>query len=345
MANEINTFFNISNIELDNTLSKADVYLRGYASLPNVDRDGERILKEGIDFSKYQKYGYLNYSHSHEPEDVIGIPVKTEVDDKGLKVLIKMLDTPKAKAVVDLVNESKKKGRPIGGLSVEGKIIERDPENPKVLKKVEVSWIAFSPDPINPETGKTLETFVKSFIPVYTGENKVDINEPKPLVNPPINTNIDPTMVNGDTSITTPVNLVEYAMAYHRDNPGVPLKKLMVMVKSDGFINLWDTILANKPDPDMIGFLVYVLSKAQDVYLHQDPRGELSGVKTPLQVESLEGYNKEYDNFLDELVKLSDNKISKEEIDKSFKEVVNSFNDLISEIKSRGGVINNEIIG
>ena len=335
--NDVNTFFNFDEINIENEstdLSKSDVYLRGYASLPNRDRDGERILKDGIDFKKYQNFGYLNFAHSHEPENVLGIPVKTEVDEKGLKVLIKMLDTPKAKAVVNLINQSKKLNRPLGGLSVEGKVLERDPNDPKTLKKVEVSWIAYSPDPINVSTGPTLSTFVKSFI--FDGKSgplnlSAAGNPPEPSVKvETVSTKgvvdkntvdtassssqqgsvspgvLDPASeaakqgASEDQSVNLPVSLIEQAISYHRDNPKIPMDKIMFMITDElGFVNLWNTVRSCSVNPDAVGFIMYMLQKAlpagySDVVLHQDPRGDAgSGTKTGISVESLEGNNTE----------------------------------------------------
>lgn len=170
--------FNVEDSQVED-VQKSETYISGYASLPNTDRDGEKILKDGIKFDKFLKYGYVNYQHSHEPEDIVGVPVSANVDSKGLKVVIKMLHVPRAKALVNLIKEGQRIGKPLVGFSVEGKVVEKDPVENNVLKQVDVSWVALTADPINPETPKTLKTFVKSitFFPKNIRDEKLPITK------------------------------------------------------------------------------------------------------------------------------------------------------------------------
>ena len=46
-----NYLFDLDSIDYD--LKKSETYVSGYASLPNRDRDGEKILKEGINFNNF----------------------------------------------------------------------------------------------------------------------------------------------------------------------------------------------------------------------------------------------------------------------------------------------------
>ncbi len=332
-----NYLFSLDSLEVDQKsedLSKADTYLKGYASLETRDRDHEKILKDGINFKPLLQYGYFSHAHGHNPSDIVAVPVSAEVDNKGLKVVAKFLDTPLAKDYIKLINAGKKAGKNLVGLSVEGKVLARDPLDKRTITRAVVNYVALSPDPINPDTATTLSTFVKSFI--FDGKSgplnlsaagnppepsvKVETTSTKGVVDKnTIDTassssqqgSISPGVLDPaseaakqgaseDQSVNLPVSLIEQAISYHRDNPKVPMDKIMFMITDElGFVNLWNTVRSCSVSPDAVEFIMYMLQKAlpagyADVTLHQDPRGDAgSGTKTGISVESLEGNNQE----------------------------------------------------
>lgn len=139
--------------------------IRGYASIPIKDREEEIVLKDAIDFQEFLDYGYFNYDHKHTPESILGIPSKAFIDNKGFYTEGILFDTPLVRNIVELYETTKKAGvRNLLGMSIEGKILERDMSDPHIIKKVKVRWVAISPKIVNYETTKGFEILAKSII-------------------------------------------------------------------------------------------------------------------------------------------------------------------------------------
>jgi len=145
--------------------NKPEYYIKGYASLPTKDREEEIVLKDGIIFDEFLNYGYFNFDHRHEPPYILGVPTNAKIDNQGFYVEGKLFDTPLVKDIIELYNTCKKAGvRNLLGLSIEGKVLEKDYTNPNIIKKVLVRWVAVSPKVVNYDTTKTLEFVVKSIL-------------------------------------------------------------------------------------------------------------------------------------------------------------------------------------
>lgn len=163
-------------------------YVSGYASLPTVDAEQEKIISKGIDFKDFINHGYFNWDHSHRPEDIVALPIEKGcfIDKKGFFVSGKMLETPTAKNLITLYNTLKQSEKNLLGMSIEGKVLKRNDRDPRIIEKAQVKWIAITPRAINRDTIKSFQIFAKSFVaPVPDMENiapvvKQDIEkEPK----------------------------------------------------------------------------------------------------------------------------------------------------------------------
>lgn len=145
------------------TISKSDDksadekwYISGYASTDAIDTDGEQILPDGIDYSYFEKSGWITYEHVHEAANIIGEPVpnKMHVDSHGLYLEgLLYKDSPKAQEVWNLSKALQKdsmSNRSMG-LSVEGKINERDSMNPNIIKSMTLTAVAVTTNPANLE--------------------------------------------------------------------------------------------------------------------------------------------------------------------------------------------------
>jgi hypothetical protein len=118
------------------------------------DLQGEKILVDGLDISYLLERGNFNWDHGKNPGDILG-----EIDDAkkqdGRLVVDGFLypHVDKALEVYDLMRslkDSKSKRRL--GLSVEGKIKERDNLNNKLIRSASLKNVAITYNPINKST-------------------------------------------------------------------------------------------------------------------------------------------------------------------------------------------------
>lgn len=137
----------------------------GIVSTDGVDRQGEVLLQEGLDFEPFVKAGWFNDNHDSSTEALIGYPDKAEMrklpDGRtGWYVEGYLLKgTPRADAIWDLANALQKSERKLG-FSVEGSVVERDPVDPKKVRKAIVREVAITRCPVNTET--SLSVLAKS---------------------------------------------------------------------------------------------------------------------------------------------------------------------------------------
>ena len=118
------------------------------------DLQGEKVFIDGLDISYLLQRGAFNWDHGKDPGDILG-----EVDSaqkQGKRLYVEGLLYPKVKKaqeVYDLMSSLKESGskRKLG-LSVEGKVKERDVENGKHIRKAWIKNIAVTYNPINKGT-------------------------------------------------------------------------------------------------------------------------------------------------------------------------------------------------
>ena len=130
--------------------------LGGIASTPDQDSDGEFLHPDGFDLDYFKKYGFINWHHQakNNPAAIIGEPTKAEVKNDKLYIETQLYnDSPLAKDVYTLAKalQSSKSGRSLG-FSIEGKVTERDPMNPKIVRKAQITGCAVTPTPKNHTT-------------------------------------------------------------------------------------------------------------------------------------------------------------------------------------------------
>lgn len=130
--------------------------LGGIASTMDRDSDGEFLDPNGFDVSYLQKSGFVNWHHGvkDNPSTIIGEPSKVTLTNKGLNIEVDLYkDSALAKQVYDLAMVLQKNSTSRGlGFSIEGKAIERDLINPKIIKKARITGVAITHMPKNPQT-------------------------------------------------------------------------------------------------------------------------------------------------------------------------------------------------
>lgn len=126
----------------------------GLASTAAKDQQGEIIVPDGIDATPIAEgKGFLNWDHDNDPTSTIGSLEKYRKSDKGLFVEGRLFKNhEKAKAVYGIMSSLKDNEKGKIGMSVEGTVIERDPKNPKVIKRCKVRNVALTFSPVNTDT-------------------------------------------------------------------------------------------------------------------------------------------------------------------------------------------------
>lgn len=128
--------------------------IRGLASTERVDQQGEVLIQKGIDLTPIdKKKGIINFDHMKGPENTIGLLDGYQRTEKGLVIEGRLFKNhTKAKAVREIMESLGEGDRGRVGLSVEGRILERDPSNPSVIRKCQISAVAVTLNPVNTDT-------------------------------------------------------------------------------------------------------------------------------------------------------------------------------------------------
>jgi len=126
----------------------------------------EQILQDGLDFGPFLKGGWFNDNHDPSTDAILGYPEVAQLKSlpdghKGWYVEGHLLPPghAKADAIWNLAQSLQKTDRRLG-FSVEGKILERDPDDPRKIKKAVVTEVAITKCPVN--TSAALSVLAKS---------------------------------------------------------------------------------------------------------------------------------------------------------------------------------------
>lgn len=140
-------------------------YVRGFATTPDIDLQGDIVLPENLNIKKFLTDGYINYEHKQGNKYRIGVPTdKTYIDPEyGLFVEAKLfMDNPYAQEMWSLahgLSDVQDETRVLG-FSIEGNAL-RAVEDDRVLENITIENVALTTHPANPNA--TWETLVKSF--------------------------------------------------------------------------------------------------------------------------------------------------------------------------------------
>lgn len=142
-----------------------DWYIRGFASTPDLDLQGDIVQPSGIDINYFTSNGWINYEHQQDAGSTIGVPTENCYIDfqKGLFVEAKLFkDHPLAQEMWSLAQNIEKSGaqRKLG-FSIEGGIRKRNDRDNRIIEDLEIRNIAVTKNPANPKA--TWEKFMKSW--------------------------------------------------------------------------------------------------------------------------------------------------------------------------------------
>lgn len=155
----------------------------GLASTSSVDRQGEVILPDGIDATPIAKgKGFFNFDHDNSPENTIGALDGYKKTATGMYVEGRLFKNhTRAKAVYEIMSSLNKGDKGRVGMSVEGKVLKRDPKNPSIITHCLIKNVALTLNPVNQDTYadiiKSMSSSESSIEFDSTGENK-SVSEP-----------------------------------------------------------------------------------------------------------------------------------------------------------------------
>lgn len=136
--------------------------IQGWASTEDLDRQGEIVVAKGLDFTEFTNWGWYNNNHKQDPWDVLGYPRLARLE-KGTRWWTEgnlIPGYPPADKLWDLGKSLKKGNAPRRlGMSIEGKVVQRDGRN-KILR-ANVRHVALTASPVN--TSSTWEVVCKAF--------------------------------------------------------------------------------------------------------------------------------------------------------------------------------------
>lgn len=157
-------------IDFKITLEKAEIFeddedgrrfIRGIASTEHLDKQKEKVIQKGLDFSEFLESGYFNDNHSRSTGAVVGFPTKAEfIRGQGWYVEGELLKGHKPADDIFTLFKSLEKagnGRQLG-LSIEGKTLVKKGNS---IVKAKVCHVAITHCPVNPNC--TVEMIAKSF--------------------------------------------------------------------------------------------------------------------------------------------------------------------------------------
>jgi len=153
-------------------------YVRGYASTPDLDLQGDIVQPAGIDIEYFKKHGWINYEHKQDAEYAIGVPTDACYIDfeRGLFVEAKLLQHNKyAKDIWDLAKNIKKSGinRQLG-FSIEGGIRKRNDRDNRIIEELVIRNVAITKSPANPKA--TWDMFMKSWTTGHETDPGAQVN-------------------------------------------------------------------------------------------------------------------------------------------------------------------------
>lgn len=150
----------------------------GICSTDNIDRQGERILQDGLDWGDFFEHGWFNDNHSQKTADVLGygdknslvqfkagdlLPNGSLATCNGTWVEGYLLNRPACDQIWDLAQSLQGTGRNLG-FSVEGNIIKRTGLGNKTIAKAKIRNVALTNAPVN--TDARLEVLARSLAAV-----------------------------------------------------------------------------------------------------------------------------------------------------------------------------------
>ena len=155
MNSQFNTVLSIELIKAKSSGGKSVMKMKGIASTPSLDSDGEYLDPKGFEVEYFLKYGFMNWNHqtNSDPLSVVGKPLSAKVNRNGdFEIEFELFEkSAKAIQIYELQKILENQGMSLG-LSIEGKVIERNPKDNRIVTKAQITACAITPNPKNQDT-------------------------------------------------------------------------------------------------------------------------------------------------------------------------------------------------
>lgn len=163
-----------------------NMVFEGIASDDSVDYEGDSMEPNGFDITYFLAHGLFNLDHlTSRAKELksrfwIGEPLDGRIENNKFWVKGKLWkESPEARAFWDKCIEMKESGsnrRP--GMSIEGRAVERDPNNEKHITRAVINNIALTLTPVNFNTYFDIVKGVqkKDFFPTGNAAASIDCN-------------------------------------------------------------------------------------------------------------------------------------------------------------------------
>jgi hypothetical protein len=120
----------------------------GFVTTDKLDKQGERLLQDGLNFDPFLRDGWFNDNHSKETAGIVGHPESAELMEKGGQrgwwVEGHLLEGQKrADEIWETAKALQKSGRRLG-FSVEGKITERAGDSGEIVARADIKNVAIT---------------------------------------------------------------------------------------------------------------------------------------------------------------------------------------------------------
>jgi hypothetical protein len=148
----------------------------GIVSTGSLDRQQERVVQDGLNFSPFLQHGWFNDNHGQKTTDVLGYPTSAKRVAKGERLpngrvsehdgwwaegyLVNTDEGRKVYALARSLNKSPS-GRGLG-FSIEGKVGKRDKRDNTKITSADVHNVAITHVPVNTDT--SLAVLAKALI-------------------------------------------------------------------------------------------------------------------------------------------------------------------------------------
>lgn len=238
--------------------------IQGIASTDDEDLQGETVDQSGLDISMLKAgRGLFNYDHQKGPENILGQIEDAEFveQDGKRKLLVKgylFKHQERSKAFFNILKSLKKANGSRVHMSIEGKIIQRDFNNNKAIKKARIDKVALTLDPVNPYTYTEL---VKS------------LNSPEPIeIKEEIQINGDEIIIK-KTDLERILDFAQKALAAGVGQADAPATRTggSAMMKESLESNPKSVTYGEKKKKDKKGVLKSLLKSLREAYPNEDP--------------------------------------------------------------------------
>lgn len=136
----------------------------GICTTDHLDKQSERVLQNGLDFTPFLTDGWFNDNHGQKTTDVVGYPTAARFVKKGERLPTGkaatssgwwtegyLLNTEEGRKLWGLTQSLQNSPRRLG-FSIEGKVAARDRRNSKIITRAVVKNVAVTHCPVNPHT-------------------------------------------------------------------------------------------------------------------------------------------------------------------------------------------------